>query len=1089
MVECTLETLEARYQTLVEKEADLRSRGLDKEADALAKSTKEFESKLRLLQLQRIEFEKQSREAAQRSNKLVDKIGLTNLSDEQFKLLSPQQAYDHMIGLSRGPIDAAHLKQRRLAAEAMSQWSEFGVDPETSSPYSYAAGKSFRRRGSVEHAARAADARMAEDGFTITSVANGDTLEYWLLDGTGKRVRIDNTWHGIHMADELYRQTRLKADNLTPPGMPDIKTRLTPGEIQFDPTSREPGMLQEPDPLRSTVSPNARIAFGSFKRFWLKHAGVGRELMDAIGREYLRVTGKPWPLTGMWHETFAAGSKVENAKNQVQITQERLARKFSVPWDTRTMVRIGAFEEQRDWNIQRIRNQTWEEFSTEFGSGQMSEADVKKIANERVRAAEKQINADAKAAHNLSDNEVAFSLAREKEIIHSIMRDAGIPEDDIMLGWIWRTRDLQFADKKQGLLRRDSPLYKDNSIEKLFEQDAEVRAKQGTDEQALFIDPILSPLANSKYANLREIARAGNSADRVHAFAQNVYRRLYMGRIADQFKGQLTEEAGQYLISGVPISPELAQRYIRDIATLEGLPTSNEAVANLGRKETLALRALKWADRTERLQDKAPQFVIDAMTRYYEKLGMRAAQSYVPSLMDTWIKLYRGQTFGLNIIKAARDVVTNDFLLGVRLPKEAFWQAWKETKVPSRTLVNEYLRQKNLGWLPDLIQNASQIELNSYFESKPHMRGIIEALGRGEMPKDLSGLVSPTYWADVFQFFFKVGDIGSRMTANRASELATRSAWARLKNATGDLDYAMDKFLTDTGVAYSFPDTVANVRMKLEQSMRSGDLHSIIDAVRTANEADVIGVFRRWNSSPFMDSAPGRLAGQFFSWNRNFMISMINDVTGPARNLKTSRARAEAYSAMSIKWAIGAEALYALGGALNLDTSSWIPFLNNFQPPNGPFMTTVQNARAIWGGNDPQLRRRIESSPAAAGAVALLFARQALPFMAGPDVLRRTTGQLFGPQTIPDWARKFLTLPPQQRDTWNQFVASIGGDPLNSPLYPRFRVGGIPAILFGHTAGVLQDAISKSTGAVPPGTYEELARWTPLIGSQGGVNQ
>ena len=1097
-MDCTLETLEARLQLLKDKELDLRTRGLFQQADALRKSYAAFEKELSSLQADRLAFEKEAFAASQKSNNLADKIGTTSLSDDQFNLLNPQQQYDHMLGLSRGPIDASSQGRRKAIAQSMKQWFSSYPDAETISPFSAEAGRSYRQKQNVERAYQAAERRMIEEGFTVVARGNGPTLEWELRDGvTGDRVIIDNKWHGIHLADELYRQNRLKGDSLTPFSMKDFKSlKFIPREPEFDPMSGEPNMLKEANISASTLPENARIAFGTLKTMWFKHVGAGKRFFNALSNAYEETTGRPWPLKGLWLDIADAGNKMEARASSDLLKLQSIASRFGVPWKTDAQVRVMAFAKQRDWEVQRIRNMTAKEFEAEVSSGIMDEKAFKKIANERVQQSFSKITKDAQAAHNLTDNEVAFADAVFNEHVKPLLLEAGIPADDIQLGWIWRIHDLQYADNPPAnWLHRDSSLMRDNSIERLFAQDAEVRAKQGLDDQKLFLDPVLDPLAKSKYSGLQEIAKAGNFADLNYMLARNIYRRMYMGRIANQYAGQISIEGQQFLLSGVPISSELGRRYIRELEAIEGIPTAGEAASNTGRRERLVQRSLKLAELADSLDDHgAPSFVTNALSNYYTKLGMKSAQSYVPSLFDTWVKLYRGQSFGLNLPKAVRDVVTNDFLMGVRLPAGPFWQAWKETRLPNSSLLKEYIRQKNLNWLPDLMQNASQVELTQYFEEKPHMKPILEALASGKMPPNLTSIMRPSYWADLTQFFYKVGDIGSRMQVNRASELAATRAWERFKSTPASSPeaqaYRLDRFLIDTGVVFSDADSVARVKDALSQAQRTGSTADIINVVRNINTLETVGLFRRWNSSPFMDSAPGKLAGQFFSWNRNLMESMISTVTGPARNLSSTRAKTEAYSSITAKWAIGAEALYALGGALNVDTSTWIPFVHHWAPPNGPFLTTVQNARALIGGNDPMLRRRIESSPAAAGAVAMMMMRQAIPFLTGPAVLQRTVGQFYGPQTIPDWARHFLQIAPQQQDSYNQFLVSIGADPLNSPLYPKFRVGGLSAILFGNTAGRLQDELSKAFGgALPPGTFAGVQNWTPPIGAKSGVNQ
>jgi hypothetical protein len=184
---------------------------------------------------------------------------------------------------------------------------------------------------------------------------------------------------------------------------------------------------------------------------------------------------------------------------------------------------------------------------------------------------------------------------------------------------------------------------------------------------------------------------------------------------------------------------------------------------------------------------------------------------------------------------------------------------------------------------------------------------------------------------------------------------------------------------------------------------------------------------------------------------------------------------------IGVRYAIAAEAVYALGSMFNVDTSTWIPFVHNTAPglgyTGGPYVSVVEQVRGVLG-SDPQIQEQLRKNP---GKVMAQLLRQAVPIPAS-DVLKRAISQVF---ETDETAWRVWGMPDDQESLWDRFLVVSGFTPLQG-LQPRRRKLDF---LVRETATAvpktLQDYISQLTGEfLPPGNREALRDWEPLVGGE-----
>lgn len=910
---------------------------------------------------------------------------------------------------------------------------------------------------------------------------------------------IENTYEALLYADSLWR-VRARHPNLDMPGTPAIPIESGPRVQRSEPSINQIGDaslgeaegLVPPTPeIISARSQAKQISFGKITSVWSKYFQQTLSLMGKIAREMERLGGKE-DASRFYRLFWNARESVDLARNMtlqaINGTKAKwwrgtglrtLAKKHGIPWDETSGDILHRFAFWIDGKMEGIRQDIIAKSRARKGTPEYDTA--RKAALKAQEAALDSVIAEARARFpEVTDAYEAFYRDVMTNYSAPLYEFLGLDPLEYRFGFYHRLARVKDAMANP---RFEGPVESIDYTLESFRGALERVRREPLKEDLSDAGKALFQAAADKDAHLIEqLLNSGNFFETWISYTSNAIRRKVAGDAITELQSSIkTTSEGMMILGAVEgdynLPAFLADRLRRDIVSMMGLPTRQD----ISRRNALSLQRVKTVERlmkvAEALERKpVPKPIVEGLRTYYRRLGVKASRGQVLGLADAFIRLHRGQTFGLNLMVSVRDVASTNLLLQARLPTRYFAKTMLDIFFNPKKALEEFVARIERGEMSSLRETLAAPEMEHVFLSTPGMAAFGKWI-RGEGPRPDFSLISIS---DQIQILYKMTEAWTRLSARYASDIAVEGELKRfLKSGRTERDF--ERFILNTGMAYGEKAMLPEVKARLREAIDTGNVGHLKRLVADWNESQTALLFRRYNSSPLMETTPGKLFLHYGSWPVKVLSVMNAMMTGPARTLTHSDLVAEAYTSLAARYAVGSFALYNLGAMFNVNTTDWIPFVHNTVPSGGPVVTLGQDIREIFSG-DPQMMRRLQKQP---GYVAVSLLRQAVPMSFLPNSIRRWLSQNEALEGLDEPTRRMLGLAPRQRTPYTRWIVSLGFSPFQEGVYPSYRIGGAPALTMEQTLGALLDWVSKQTGgAVAPGTREEARRFKPLIGGQ-----
>lgn len=881
--------------------------------------------------------------------------------------------------------------------------------------------------------------------------------------------------------DDLY-QARMLEGSFDPPGAVGIDT-LGPNAPQLAPLGRlrsDGTRVDLSGDVKNIVAPEpSKRSFASFGRFeglWHKHASHTSAFLSKLYHEGKRLFGKDWDGSRFFQSHYVATQATEESHRVINSFLRQaydLARKRNLSFDRKVGVRLNPAAVWLDKRAEMI-------FAEAKRAGATSDA-----ARDLVARALPNLDAEASSKFGLSSNEIGF-LQDMRSWWESVADFLEVSPDERRLAYLTRAQRWLESYTESG-----DPLQTDATMKSFFGTKIRRRVEPMEIEDPILRE-IYRSLEDADAQEAQHFATSDSYFDKVLMYTNSGIRRKVAGEQIDNFIrsiGYTTPEVNAAVagIDGVALGNMQVHAWVADRMKLEvrrllGQQSKADTLDTSRRRDALLNRAdsrSRWAERVEELSshvgaNPVSDLAVNALKSWSDRLRIKASEPHIRGWFDIYGRLYRAKTFGFSAMAPVRDFTSLAFLAGVRFKTRDFAEVGSKLFFNPREFMRELKRQQDLGWtrsLDDVIQMA---EIGRQQPVSPTLKQIAQDLRAGKLPDlDLDG------WLDFTQLAYRSSELAQHVFVNRLSEIATERAFKTYSSARKinpqDRSRALDRFLLDTGVAYSTEAWSDVTKLELENALLSGNKRSLVEVVQRINRIETNTLFHRWNASPYVETGIGRGFMQFGSWSMGLISSMSHTITGPWRNLSDPRMRRLASAQVAARWALGAEAVYSLGAAFDIDTSDWIPFFHNGLFFGGPALNMTEDVRALFAG-DPAMMQRWEKNPS---GVALGLARQALPII--PSAFQRQLGQFYGPDGS-TFYESFVGPSPRLRETYHRWTFSLGFHPFTESPYPTFRRSGISGALLADTLGVTQDRLSALTGgALAPGTAAQSKRFDPAL--------
>ncbi|RME06090.1 MAG: hypothetical protein D6812_02155 [Deltaproteobacteria bacterium] len=905
---------------------------------------------------------------------------------------------------------------------------------------------------------------------------------------SGRTVEnVENIFEAVLMGDALLRSRR-KDPVLDAPGVPKadapsgprIQKAAEPSPV--DSSGGELGGLLRPLADAGTPSKTRTLRWGKVSAVWHKYFSQALSAFGKLSREIEKL-GDPVTASRVYRAWWKAREFVDQAKRQSDeaIAAKRapwwrgtglfhIAKEEGIGWTVEEGAKIYRFARMIDERMEAIRQQMTK--GKKRGTPEYEEAARQAQALQR-EAFDATVREAREAFPEITDAHERFYRRALTEFWDPLYDYLGLDPLEYRFGFLHRARRLR--DKVKFGVREDI-----ESIDYTLEGFRGAKERFRPDEiepQPDLVTNELIHMAKERDAWLLEhLSQTDNYFDLAGTYARNGIRRKVAGEAITDLKSLFTTTEDGLIIHGMvsgdyAVPKFMADRIRRDVLGLMGFPSDYD----ITRKQSIAHSRLRMIERLMKLADRlesgpVPKLVVDGLRGYYRRLGIKVARGDVVGLVDGWLRLHRAQTFGLNLMVSVRDVTSTDLLTYSRLPTRYFAPAFLDVRFNIPKLIRIYKQMRERGEIDAIEDVVAAPELEAVFQSRPSLRALHDWL-RGEAPMPDLGVFT---FADAIQYFYKASDVWTRILVRHASNKAVEGEFRRwAKSRKTDADF--ERFLVNTGMVYGEKALLPEVRSRLLDALSSGNLESLRRLVADWNESQTALLFRRYNSSPILETTAGKIVGHYGSWPIKVISAQYAMLTGPWKNLTDPTLRAQAYAGAATRYAVASAAVYNLGAMFNVDTSDWIPFLHNTIPTGGPGVTLAQDVRELFSG-DPMMLARFESDPM---SVMISLGRQALPIL--PTSIRRAISQFIEPSEL---TRRRLGLPERQRYLWDRFLVSTGFNPFQRPLYPSFRRGGLPSLALEKTIGAVMDWASKQSGGVlAPGTVKGARRFrSPVLG-------
>lgn len=903
-------------------------------------------------------------------------------------------------------------------------------------------------------------------------------------------IKVSNVYDEVLAMHTLSKMRENNTAILDPPGGPlvNIKdgpyvpTRVELGD--FDPSIGEIGGQVPPSEINFSTPVHIK-AFHTLEQIWHQHISQTRSFFTRLTRGVQEAIEKKHPLMKHLWDTWEYVDRAMNlAKDAVTAREtswggiglEHLVHRNKVVWDVATGERIDNFARIIDDKMESIRISVMGRIkpsNPQYG-------ELSKLATKAQEVAfEKAIKEAREARPDISDNEVAFYKDALRNFWDPLHNYFGLPVEEYRFGYYTRVNSYALATK----FRAGGDVMKmDFTMRGFFSAMRRTRieaAKEvsGTHEYLSTELAKLEKHGGDREAYLAEVLKnKGNYFDIAATYARHGIRRKIAGEALTKFRDLFTFDPNggviiHDLIEGDVAAPQwIADRIRNEIEKMAGLPSRSDLLKQNTKRNKMAQRVITLAKLANKLESSPiPKPLVNGIRAYYRTLGIKITHEHVNTILDTYMRLHRGQTFGLNLMVSTRDLISTDLLHAQRLPLKYLGPVWIKIRLNPKEFIKSYRRLRAEGKIEDWRTSISAPQLQDAFMSKVGMKQLLAALdGKSSTFPEFNLL----QLSDAVQVLYRMTDVWTRILSWEVSEKATKAEFKRYRNSARD-DAALDEFMLNTGVAYTDSPLADIVKDKLKSALDSGDIEDLITQVGRINESETALLFKRYNSSPVMDSTIGRIFFHYGSWPIKIISSQYDALLGPMRNLKTNKAKIKAYTTSMARYAAGAEAVYSLGALMNVDTSDWIPFFHNSIPNGGPLITFAQDIRELMSG-DPHMMGKFEKNP---GAVAAALMRQAFPGI--PTTLKRSLGQYYD---FDDVTRRGIGLPEKQTELYNRVLVSMGFIPFSKPIYGAYRMGGLPALGVSTIFGEVQDIISKETG-LPGGSEKGRRKFNPLVGN------
>lgn len=493
----------------------------------------------------------------------------------------------------------------------------------------------------------------------------------------------------------------------------------------------------------------------------------------------------------------------------------------------------------------------------------------------------------------------------------------------------------------------------------------------------------------------------------------------------------------------------LTDKLIEHLEGVLGVPSER----SLAQQSAIKNNLRNWSERLQKATDiahdwHAPKPVLDAMTRFYQKLGISANQDHVRSMLDSGLQVYRSSVMGLNLMFTVRNMVSDSMMSYIRFDTPTYARA-----------IGNIMGMAVKDW-KGLVNKLEDLRLAGVISPAAYPE-----LGEANWVSKFSVMKA----AEKMNFLFKYGDLYGKLVTAEASELATRNAFPKFQKEMKSLgaQAAWENFMERTGLDLASDAFTPVVKERAIAALRDGKIHDLVTAVQNTNISQANIWFERYNAPAFMQFAPGRLFGLFGSWPIHMAHSMWDAASGPFRHYGNSGRAYRRVAAIGAKYALAGEAIYSLGAAMNIDTSDWIPFASSLIFTGSPQWTSLEKARDLVSG-DPVEVAAFESDPL---RYSMLIARRSLGFP-GQSLVRGALSQTG--MVDDELTRKMLGMRDQE-DSLLGKMRVIGG------FFPWEDDGSGPRRqnlirrLEAYTFGNVQDLASQATGGMlAAGTQEGM---------------
>lgn len=994
---------------------------------------------------------------------------------------------------------AAHV-QRRMVAEKNALFPERGLmelrkfleatDEATDLfPISYAAlstkkGKLHKSSKGVNtiEARNLADEAMHKRNLSIET--RGE--EIVVVDHASSReVVARNYAEAIFLADRLLH-ARMADPVLHMPGQPLVLR----GRGPEPPKIARPGRVREDGTRVQTASDSggriAPLVPEQINIGWVARSvalsknfvsRVNRLVEDAQRRSGMEVTG--WSLAPHF----------DRIHNALDVAGREFAIRMNRPLNA--LIKKHKISLARAKQLQLHRAASWRDNLMETRRKQLLDAGTP--VQDALRIAESElplVNAEMATRFNLVSNELAF-MSEVDGIVRELGRYLGISDDELRVGYYTRhnhyTQELLEQSSLEGRSSTIDALHRAARSSTSFESFYGAQLRSRSEAMTPVLDDALRAVENFDAQLAEQLRAGGNYIDHVLSYARTGIRKKVAGRYIEELQSQIgfreqrittpdDETIGtaiRVIAGNAEIGSSLQQRLTRELEAMIGAPGESQAIVQKERRAQL-VRNMKRLKSTIDKIEHAPLIseAVGPLKKMYESWGIKLTESQIGGWWETYSRLHRSMTFGLNPMASIRDTVSTDFLTMTRFDPRDFGQAWLETRLALVTNFrgwrDEFRRQVDLRWLDDPHSDG---------QSRPELQPIYEG-------RVLSAL-------EVLQFPYKATDIVTRMLVNRTSELAAQRAF-RDYSRSGRTQADYIAFLQRTGSDLAPTYKEHALRSELESALVSLDEARVVDVVRRLNESETAFHYARYASSPLMDSAPMRAMLMYGSWPLNAMSAMGHQIVSPWRiygNASPALA-ARRSSELAAKWAAGSAGIYSLGAAFGVDTSDWVPFLHNVTPTGGPPFSAAILIRDMIAG-DPILLGQFESNP---GLFMIRAANDLIPGFPAvgiPNSVKRTLAMTFpgaveyaaeGIGVNEESFRRAFNIPEDLGSVYENTAAAMGFKPFTNDIHPNWRRGGLPSLAMSMTVGRMMDDLHElSGGIVPPGTRDAAQDYEPPI--------